>query len=445
VSRSIEHANGTDLSLKADLLPMPDLEKPSLVGEPQPGAATSYPLEKIKVVLLEGVHPIAADRLAHEGYSVTRLRGSLEGDDLLEAAADAHLIGIRSKTHLTRNFFDNARRLWGVGCFCIGTNQVDLEAAAEHGVAVFNAPFANTRSVAELTVAETVALHRRLFERSMELHQGRWRKSASGAHEVRGRTLGIVGYGRIGSQVSVLAEAMGMRVLYHDVVDTLPLGNAAAAGSLHALLEQSDVVTLHVPATRETEWMIGEKEIARMKEGAFLINNARGNVVDLDALADALRSGRLAGAAVDVYPAEPRENDAPFESPLSGIPNVILSPHIGGSTIEAQRSIAEETSLKLAKLMNNGSTTGAVNVPEVELPMLHPDHHRILHFHRNVPGVLSRLHRMLGDLGVNIAAEHLQSDPKHGYVILDIEPTREAEVKEGLHEIEETIRVRTLW
>jgi len=424
---------------------MTHAERVSLVGEPQPGAPTSYPLEKIRVVLLEGVHPVAEERLSREGFDVTRLEDALEGDALVEAAGDAHLLGIRSKTQLTAEFFERARRLWAVGCFCIGTNQVDLKAAASHGVAVFNAPFANTRSVAELTVAEAIALHRRLFERSTDIHAGRWRKSSSGAHEVRGRTMGIVGYGRIGSQVSVLAEALGMNVIYHDVVECLPLGNASPAASLADLLEQSDVVTLHVPATPETAGMIGREQLALMKDEAVLINNSRGSVVDLDALADAMRAGRLRGAAIDVYPQEPRDRDASFETPLAGVPNVILSPHIGGSTIEAQRRIAEESSLKLAKLMNNGSTTGAVNVPEVELPVLHPDHHRILHFHRNVPGVLGRLHRMLGDLNVNIAAEHLQSDADHGYVILDIEPTQDEKVKEGLREIPETIRVRTLW
>jgi D-3-phosphoglycerate dehydrogenase len=367
------------------------------------------------------------------------------GKELLDVAADAHMIGIRSKTRLTAEFFEHAKRLWAVGAFCIGTNQIDLGAAATHGVPVFNSPFSNTRSVAELTISEIVALHRQLFDRSREVHQGKWTKSASGAHEIRGRTLGIVGYGRIGSQLSVLAEAMGMRVVFYDIIDVLPHGNARAMPNLTTLLEESDVVTLHVPGGTGTKHLIGAEQLACMKKGAFLINNARGDVVVVEALAEALRSGHLAGAAVDVFPQEPESNEEPFDSPLRGLPNVILTPHIGGSTLEAQRAIAEFASGRLIKVMNNGSTTGAVNVPEVELPRLHDDHHRILHFHRNVPGVLGKLHTMIAALGVNIAAEYLQSNAKHAYCILDVDPSHGEAVKEGLERIPETIRVRTLW
>jgi len=412
---------------------------------PSPTGPTSYPLHKIRVVLLEGVHESAHELLAAEGYSVERLTDPLQGQDLIDVAGDAHILGIRSRTQVTREYLEAAERLWAVGCFCIGTNQVDLDAAAEKGAVVFNAPFSNTRSVAELTVAEVVALHRRLVDRSMALHQGKWMKSAQGAHEVRGRTLGIVGYGRIGSQVSVLAEAMGLRVIYYDVIDQLPLGNASPVASLDDLLERSDVVTLHVPATEQTRGMIGAREIERMKDGAFLINNARGDVVDLDALAEALRNERLAGAALDVFPKEPSESESAFESPLAELPNVILTPHIGGSTQEAQANIAAEVGAKLVKFMNNGSTTTAVNFPEVELPVLHPELHRVLHYHRNVPGVLSRMHQVIASQNVNISAEYLQSSAKHSYVILDIDPTHDPSLLDDLKAIPETIRVRTLW
>ncbi|MCB9548501.1 MAG: phosphoglycerate dehydrogenase [Myxococcales bacterium] len=406
---------------------------------------TSYPLHKIKVVLLENIHQDAVEAFEQAGFAVHHYTRALNGAELIEAAADAHIIGIRSKSHLKAEFFEAARRLWAVGCFCIGTNQVDLDAAAARGVPVFNAPFSNTRSVAELVIAEIVGLHRQLADRSTEMHGGRWVKSAAGAHEVRGRTLGIVGYGRIGSQVSVLAEAMGMRVIFHDVVDVLPLGNARRARNLEELLQESDVVTLHVPATPDTRRMIGAAELGHMRPGAFLLNNARGSVVDVDALAEAISSKRLAGAAVDVFPREPSSNEEPFESPLRGLPNVILTPHIGGSTIEAQRDIARGVSGKLIRLMNNGTTDTAVNFPEVQLPVLHPRHHRILHYHRNVPGVLGNLHSMIAREGVNIAAQHLQSNERYAYAILDIDPDHGDDLNEKLMAVPETIRVRTLW
>jgi len=408
---------------------------------------TSYPLHKIKVVLLEGINPRAQDLLGAEGFDV-ELHASAPAspEALAELCAGAHMVGIRSKTQLTEGFFGACPSLWAVGCFCIGTNQVDLSAAADRGVAVFNAPFSNTRSVAELTIAEVVMLVRQTFDRSMKMHAGRWAKSATGAHEVRGHTLGIVGYGRIGSQVSVLAESMGLNVIFYDVAHRLPLGNATARATLDEVLEESDVVTVHVPSTDGTRSMIGSRQLARMKRGASLINNARGDVVDIEALASALKSGHLGGAAVDVFPAEPASNDEPFDSPLRGMDNVILTPHVGGSTEEAQLAIAEEVSAKLAKLMNNGSTATAVNVPQVDLPKLHEKDHRILHFHHNVPGVLSKLHRLVAELGVNISAEYLQSDARHSYVIMDVDPSRGEELKERIRdEIPETIRVRTLW
>lgn len=412
---------------------------------------TSFPKDQIEIVLLEGVHDSASELLEAEGFRIRRETGSLEGDDLAAAIGDAHVVGIRSKTQLTADILAAGRRLLAVGAFCIGTNQIDLRAAAAAGVPVFNAPFGNTRSVAELTIAEVVMLSRRIPERTGQMHAGRWVKSASGAHEVRGKTLGIVGYGHIGAQVSVLAEAMGMRVLFYDVVPKLPLGNARAAGSLGELLEQADAVTLHVPADETTRGMIGAAELARMKPTAHLLNNARGSIVDIDALAGAIREGRLAGAAIDVFPAEPADREADFTGPLTGLGNVILTPHIGGSTQEAQQNIGLEVGATLATFINNGSTTGAVNVPEVDLPDQSRQlaggrrAHRVLHFHRNVPGVLSQIHGAISELGVNVAGEYLRTDERIGYVVLDVDPSAGDELKKRLDAIPETIRTRMLW
>lgn len=406
---------------------------------------TSYPLHKIKVVLLENIHQDAVRAFERAGFTVEHHTRAYNDAELIEVAGDAHIIGVRSKSHLTAEFLEAATRLWAIGCFCIGTNQVDLPRAAAKGIPVFNAPFSNSRSVAELVISEIVALHRQLFDRSAKMHRGEWWKSAVGAHEVRGRTLGIIGYGRIGSQTSVLAEGMGLNVIYHDIVDVLPIGNARRADSLEALLAESDVVSLHVPGTPQTKGMIGADELALMKPTAFLLNNARGNVVDVDALADALRHDRLAGAAVDVFPQEPSSNAETFESPLRGLDNVILTPHIGGSTAEAQRGIGQTVSSKLINLMNQGATDTAVNFPEVQLPKLHAQHHRILHYHRNQPGVLGKMHSMIADLGVNIAAQYLQSNDTYAYAILDVDPTHGDELKAQLEQVPGTIRVRTLW
>ena len=374
-----------------------------------------------RALLLEGIHPDAVPVLEAAGLEVDTEAGALAESDLDAALADVAVLGVRSKSRLTPELLDRHPELLAVGCFCIGTDQLDLRDAARRGLAVFNAPFSNTRSVAELTIAEIVALHRRLGDRSRELHEGVWRKSAAGAHEVRGRTLGIVGYGHIGSQVSVLAEAFGMRVMFHDITSKLALGNAHSVDSLDLLLAESDVVTLHVPDEPSTRGLIGASEIARMRPGAMLINNARGSVVDLEALASALREGRIGGAAVDVYPSEPKRNDDPFGTPLAGLPNVILTPHIGGSTEEAQAAIARDAAGKIARYLTEGSTRTSVSVPEVDLPSPRPDRHRILHFHRNVPGVLGRMHTLLAEIDANITAEYLQSDPEVSYVILDVE------------------------
>lgn len=411
---------------------------------------TSFPKDKIEIVLLESIHPDGAADLEATGYSVRSHKGALEGDALIEEIRRAHVVGIRSKTTLTGDVLRACERLLAVGCFCAGTNQVDLDTAATLGVPVFNSPFSNTRSVAELTIAEIVCLHRRVTERSAAAHEGQWDKSAAGSHEVRGRTLGIIGYGHIGSQVSVLAEAMGMRVVYFDVASKLPLGNARQVGSLGEVLAEADAVTVHVPETGTTKGLIGARELAQMKAGSYLINNARGTVVDLDALADAVRSGHIAGAALDVFPEEPARTGDPFVSPVQGLGNVILTPHIGGSTAEAQRSIALDVAHKLGRFIDTGSTVGSVNAPEVDLPEQPvtdggPRAHRILNFHRNVPGVLGQIHKAAAELGVNISGQYLRTRGEVGYVVIDIDPADTQAFVERFNAIPETIRTRVLW
>ncbi len=403
-----------------------------------------YESREVRVVLLENIHARAVESFQRLGYAVAHYKQALEGDELKYAIKDAQIVGIRSKTNFTKDILESVPNLWTVGAFCIGTNQIDLDVAAGLGVPVFNAPFSNTRSVAELTIAEAVALNRQLGDRSSEVHRGIWKKSAEGCHEVRGRTLGIIGYGHIGSQVSVLAEAMGMRVVFHDIVDVLPLGNAERARSLEALLEVADVVTLHVPETTETINLMGRLQFAAMKPGSVLINNARGTVVDIDALVDHLNSGHLAGAAIDVFPTEPAGAAKDFSSPLQGLPNVILTPHVGGSTLEAQIDIASSVSGRLMRFASTGSSATAVNVPEVSLPMLHAGHKRVLHFHRNVPGMLAALNRTVAELGMNIAAQVLQSDQRHSYTILDVHGGDTGALQSRLEEIPETIRVRVI-
>lgn len=413
---------------------------------------TSFPKSQIEIVLLEGTHESGTRLLADEGFSVTTHKGALEGDALIDAIRRAHVVGVRSKTQLTRQVLESCERLLAIGCFCAGTNQVDLDKAAEQGVAVFNSPFSNTRSVAELTISEIIALHRQLTARSHAAHQGQWLKSAAGAHEVRGKTLGIIGYGHIGSQVSILAESMGMRVLFFDAMNKLSLGNATAANSLEQVLRESDVVTLHVPDTETTRGLIGAHEIGMMKPGAYLINNARGSVVDLDALRDAIESSAIAGAALDVFPDEPAKNGEPFTCPLQGLSNVILTPHVGGSTIEAQEAISLDAAGKLMRFINMGTTTGSVNVPEVDLPdqqrhLVEGDKrpHRILNFHRNVPGVLGKIHEAASELGVNISAQYLQTNPEIGYLVLDADPRNADTLAGRIDEIDESIRTRMLW
>lgn len=406
---------------------------------------TSLDKSKIKFLLLENIHASAVQALNAAGYTnVETVAGALEGDELKRRIADVHFVGIRSRTRLTAEVFAEAKKLVAVGCFCIGTNQVDLEAARERGIAVFNAPYSNTRSVAELVLAEAILLLRGIPAKNASAHRGGWLKTAENSYEARGKTLGIVGYGSIGTQLSVLAEGLGMQVQFHDVVAKLPLGNARQAASLDELLSTSDIVTLHVPELPSTQWMIGAREIARMKPGAILINASRGTVVDIDPLADALKSGHLSGAAVDVFPVEPKSNKDEFISPLRGIDNTILTPHIGGSTMEAQANIGVEVAEKLIRYSDNGTTTSAVNFPEVALPG-HPGNNRVLHVHQNVPGVMSAINRALADNGINIAGQYLRTDEKVGYVVIDLDAASSQLAREKLSEIPGTIRCRVLF
>ena len=406
---------------------------------------TSLDKSKIKFLLLEGVHPSALDALRAAGYTqIEAIAGALPEEELKQKIADVHFVGIRSRTQLTAEVFAHAPKLVAVGCFCIGTNQVDLNAARERGIAVFNAPYSNTRSVAELVLAEAILLLRGIPEKNAVSHRGGWLKSADNAYEIRGKTLGIVGYGSIGTQLSVLAEAMGMQVAFYDVVSKLPLGNARQVHNLHELLGQSDIVSLHVPELPSTQWMIGAAEISAMKPGGILINAARGTVVEIEPLAQALRDKKLLGAAIDVFPVEPRTNKDEFISPLRGLDNVILTPHIGGSTIEAQANIGLEVAEKLVKYSDNGTSTSSVNFPEVALPA-HPGKHRLLHIHRNVPGVLSEINRILADNHVNIAAQYLQTNEAVGYVVIDMDAASSDVALEKLAQVSGTIRSRVLF
>jgi len=408
-------------------------------------AKTSLDKSKIKFLLLEGIHPSAVEVLRGAGYTQVELvSGALPDEELKRKIADVHFLGIRSRTQLTAEVFAHAHKLVAVGAFCIGTNQIDLDAARERGVAVFNAPYSNTRSVAELVLAEAILLLRGVPEKSAVAHRGGWLKSAENAYEIRGKTLGIVGYGSIGTQLSVLAEALGMHVVFHDVINKLPLGNARQAPSLQALLAQSDIVTLHVPELPSTQWMIGAAEIAAMKHGAILLNASRGTVVEIEPLAEALKSGKLLGAAIDVFPVEPRTNKDEFVSPLRGLDNVILTPHIGGSTMEAQANIGLEVAEKLVKYSDNGTSITSVNFPEVALPA-HPGKHRILHIHRNVPGVLSAINQVFADNHINIAAQYLQTNEKVGYVVIDIDAQSSDLALDKLGSVPGTIRSRVLF
>ncbi len=405
---------------------------------------TSFPKSEIKILLLENVHPVATEAFAAEGFHVEVVKGALSEGELVDRVHDVHVLGIRSKTQITPAVIDAGKRLMSLGAFCIGTNQIATRHANQAGVPVFNAPFSNTRSVAELILAEIVMLSRHLGDRTREVHEGRWHKVAVGSHEVRGRTLGIVGYGHIGSQIGVLAEAFGMRVVFFDIVAKLPMGNNRSVAKLDELLAVSDFVTLHVPETPQTQNMIGAAQLARMKPGACLLNASRGTVVVIPALADAIRAGHIGGAAVDVYPEEPEKNSDGFASPLRGLPNVILTPHIGGSTEEAQEAIGREVSAALIKYINTGATTGAVNFPQIEVP-LSTDSHRILNVHKNVPGVLRDINKIVSDCNANIRAQVLSTDPDIGYLLMDLEQAVSQDVKRAIGGLTTSIKTRILF
>ncbi len=406
---------------------------------------TSLDKSKIRFLLLEGVHQNAIDTLNAAGYTnIEYITGALPEAELKEKIADAHFVGIRSRTQLTEDVFECAKKLIAVGCFCIGTNQVDLNAARERGIAVFNAPYSNTRSVAELVLAQAIMLIRGIPQRSAACHNGGWMKSATGSFEIRGKKLGIIGYGSIGMQFSVLAEALGMDVFYYDIITKLPIGNATQVATLDELLAMSDVVSLHVPELPSTEWMIGEKEIRKMKKGSILMNAARGTIVVIDALAEAIKDGHLSGAAIDVFPVEPRSNGEEFESPLRGLDNVILTPHIGGSTQEAQANIGLEVAEKLVKYSDNGTSVSSVNFPEMSLPS-HPGKHRILHIHQNIPGVMGAINKVFADNKINVSGQFLRTDETVGYVVIDIDAEHSELALSKLQEVEGTMRCRILY
>lgn len=415
----------------------------TLMVEGQP-KTTSMEKSKIKVVLLEGIHDSAVNTFRRAGYDNLELhRTTFDDSSLKDVLADANFVGIRSRTQLTEEAIFSAPKLLAIGCFCIGTNQVDLNAAKRKGIPVFNAPYSNTRSVAELVLAQAILLMRRIPERNLLCHEGVWEKSADRSFEIRGKTLGIVGYGNIGTQLSVLAESMGMRVVFCDAVSRLPLGNASQL-PLDQVLSQADVVSLHVPETNETQRMIGKREIGLMKGDSILINASRGSVIDLDALENALGEGRLLGAAIDVFPVEPKSNKDEFVSPLRRFQNVILTPHIGGSTVEAQENIGVEVAEKLIRYSDNGTTVSSVNFPEVALPA-YPNKHRLLHLHENRPGILAAINQTLSENGVNISGQYLQTYEDVGYVVVDIDAQYSELALEKIREIPGTIRCRVLW
>ncbi len=405
---------------------------------------TTFPNGQIKVVLFEGIHNSARVFFERAEFTVVEVSGALPEDELIKHITDAHVIGIRSKTQVTAKVLENAPSLLCIGCFCIGTNQVDLAKANSLGIPVFNAPFSNTRSVAELIIAEIVMLARRLGDCVKELHQHTWNKSATGCHEVRGKVVGVVGYGHIGSQVGVLAEGFGLGVQFFDIAKRLPMGNNRSVDSLDELLATSDFVTFHVPATPETKGMIQAEHLAKMKPGSYLLNASRGSVVNLAALADAVKSGHIAGAAIDVYPEEPRSNGAGFQSPLVGLPNIVLTPHIGGSTEEAQESIGEEVAASCSGFVTQGNTSTAVNFPHIE-QKLRPDLHRVLNVHKNVPGVMAEILHILADHNANIHAQQLGTDESIGYLVTDLDKSVSDDVKAAIAALPTSIKTRILY
>lgn len=406
---------------------------------------TSYPKDRINILFLENISDTAVKHFRDAGYAnVKKLSGALSEDELIQEIRNVHLLGIRSKTQITARVLEQASKLQAIGCFCIGVNQVDLKAATERGVVVFNAPYSNTRSVAELVIGASIMLIRRIIDKNNAAHKGIWMKEAKGSYELRGKTLGIIGYGNIGTQVSVLAEAVGMRVRYYDVVTKLPLGNAVSCRSLKELVSQSDIISLHVPETSQTKNMINKGILKNFRKGSILINYARGEVVDIDALAKALEAGQLSGAAIDVFPWEPEKNGDIFNTPLQHMSNVLLTPHIGGSTEEAQQNIGVDVSAKLFSYLEMGTTTGSHTVPELSLPPQEGTH-RILHIHNNVPGVLSSINTTLSSNKINILGQYLKTNEEIGYVVLDVDKKLSSKALSLLKEVKQTIKVRMLY
>lgn len=406
---------------------------------------TSYPKEKIRILFLENISDAAVKNFRQYGYvKVDKITKALSEEQLVQEIKDVHILGIRSKTQITKNVLAAAKKLQAIGCFCIGVNQVDLKAATKNGVVVFNAPYSNTRSVAELVIGLAIMLIRRIPDKNKAAHEGIWMKDAKGSYELRGKTLGIIGYGNIGTQVSVLAEGLGMKVIFYDVETKLPMGNAEDAKSLKELLNRSDVVTLHVPETSQTKNLINKNNLKYFKKGSILLNYARGEVVDLEALRKAIMDGHIGGAAIDVFPWEPEKNGDRFQTPLQGCPNVILTPHIGGSTEEAQENIGEDVSIKLFNYLENGITFGSHSVPALALPP-HEGSHRILHIHNNVPGVLSEINTQLSKHHINILGQYLKTNEDIGYVVLDVDKKLSAQALQLLKEVKATIKVRMLY
>jgi D-3-phosphoglycerate dehydrogenase / 2-oxoglutarate reductase len=404
----------------------------------------SYPKSRIKVLLLENVHSVAIEAFKHEGFDVETHKGAMDEEELMEKIKGVSILGLRSKTNVTKKVLENADKLITIGAFCIGTNQIDLKTCTEKGIAVFNAPYSNTRSVVELAIGEMIMLIRNVFTKSTQMHAGKWDKSAINSFEVRGKKLGLIGYGHIGTQLSVIGEALGMEIYFYDIVDKMPIGNAKKCRTLEEVLRVSDVVSMHIDGRKENTNVFGKREFELMKDGVIFMNLARGHVVEVPALVEAIKSGKVAGAGVDVFPYEPKTNSEPFENELRGLPNVILTPHIGGSTEEAQEGIGLYVPERLLEYMNNGSTTGSVNFPEVQLPLL-VDSHRLLHIHKNVPGILAKINNIFAKHHINIIGQYLKTNEKIGYVIMDISKGYTDEFVQEIKDIEETIRFRMLY
>ena len=406
---------------------------------------TSYPKNKIKVLFLENISEKAVQYFKEQGYTdVKKMAGALSEEELIKVIKDVHILGIRSKTFISKKVLDSAKKLQAIGCFCIGTNQVDIKACKQKGVAVFNAPYSNTRSVAELVIGSSIMLIRKIIDKNKAAHEGIWNKEAKGSYELRGKTLGLIGYGNIGTQTGIMAEAMGMKVKFYDVEAKLPLGNAVSVKSIKDLVSSSDIVSVHVPETLQTKNLISNEVIKQCKSGSILINYARGEVVDLNSLTAALKSKHIAGAAIDVYPLEPEKNGDKFETPLQGLSNVILTPHIGGSTEEAQENIGEDVSVKLYQYLERGVSNGSHTIPDISLPPV-DGAHRILHIHRNVPGVLSAINTVMSKNKINIVGQYLKTNEEIGYVVLDVDSKLSKKAIELLREVKETVRVRMLY